>query len=291
MFRKSNIIKARRGAVEQLWSGIMTSIGAPIHYNLYAVDFPREEAFRCDAESWATIIGIVRKLDIRFIEHSSTEIELVAPKAEEFSIIMSLSHYEDESFDYAELEEMSIDEAIDELKCHKNDPKESFDYVLIHFRPSAMIGSPCIALATSPTDNKFWDFMVAAKDKLNQTADILACAIDQAPEPTRARAIKEQRAMERYEKLLMEIRQYILKKHYDKEFSLCPSGYDDVKLILRINDSYMCSGVICSSTFAKDLEELFGFADVAEGLFHRYHNNNIDRCSQYSSIKWEKFDL
>lgn len=291
MFRKSNIIKARRGAVEQLWTGIMTSIGVPIHYNLYAVDFPREEAFRCDAESWATIIGIVRKLDIRFIEHSSTEIELVAPKADELSIIMSLSHYEDESFDYSELEGLSIDKAIDELKGHQNDPKESFDYVLIHFKPSAMIGSPCIALATSPVDKKFWDFMVTVKDKLNQTAEILACAIDQAPEPTRSRAIKEQKNIERYEKLSMGIKQYILKKHYDKEFSLCPSGYDNVKLALKVNDSYMCSGVICSSTFAKDLDELFGFASLMEDLFRRYHNNNIDRYSEYSPIEWEKFDL
>lgn len=284
MFRKSNIIKARRAAVEQLWKVILTSIGVPIHYNLYTVDFPRDEVFRCDPESWVKIIGIIRKLGIRYVEHSSTEIELVAPNADEYSIIMSFSHYEDEIFDYAELEGMSINEAIDKLKSHQNTPMESFDYVLIHFKPSAIMGFPCFALAPSPTDKRFWDFMVAAKNKLNQTAEVLERAIDHAPEPTRARALKEQEAIERYEKLSMEIKQYILRKRYDKEFSLDPSGYDNVKLVLKINNSCMCSGVICSSTFSKDLEELFGFASLAEDLLHRYPNNNIDSYSENSPI-------
>lgn len=290
MFRKSNIIKARSAAIEQLWKEILTPIGVPIHYNLYAIEFPRSEVFRCEPGSWETIIGILRNLDIRYIEHSYAEIELVAPNAEEFSILLTLSHYKDESFDYGELEGLSIDEAIDELKCHQNDPMESFDYVLIHFKPSSMMGTPCIALATSPTDKKFWSFMVAAKDKLNQTAEILEHAIDLAPEPTRTRAIKEQKSIERYEKLSTEIRQYILKKRYNKKFSLYPSGEAHVKLTLLINDSYICSGIISSSTFPKDVEELFEFAGFTEDLFHRCHNTSIDRYSEYSPIQWEKFD-
>ena len=215
----------------------------------------------------------------------------VASNAEEFSILLTLSHYKDESFDYGELEGLSIDEAIDELKCHQNDSMESFDYVLIHFKPSSIMGTPCIALATSPTDKKFWSFMVAAKDKLNQTAEILEHAIDLATEPTRTRAIKEQKNIERYEKLSTEIRQYILNKHYDKKFSLYQSGEAHVKLTLLINDSYICSGVICSSTFSKDLEELFEFASLMEDLLHRCHKTSIDRYSEYSPIEWEKFDF
>ena len=279
-------------AVDNLWHKLWTGN----EKNCFLSDAVIEKAFHCDNTSWAKIIDIVKKLDIEYIVHSPEAIELIAPDAEKFSLRIHRCHYEDEGFDYSQLDGMDISEAIEELKTYSENVKTStpFEYILLRFNtPSVFSGLDNKILAIPPTDPKFLEFMSDAKEKLHQTSEILKTAIDSVPEPLHTKAIKELENIAHYESLCTKIRMRISEKGYDKEFSLSYIGLSDVKLSIKINDRYCCSRTIIDSSFLHDVDELLECSNSISNIFSKHGDIAMCAIPEYGSgnWKWERLTI
>lgn len=253
-----------------------------------------ETAFHCDKASWAKIIDTIKELDIEYIEHSDKDIELVAPGAKDFSLRIIKCYYEEDDFDFSQLDGLSIEKAIDVLKSYSEKQHNStpFEYILFCFnRPSIFTGLQNQILAISPSDHRFLEFMLGAKEKLLQASEVIKTAIYDAPEPWRARAINELKNIESHEALCSKIRHLISEKRCDKEFSLSYTGLYDVKLSIKINDGYCCSRTIMDSSFEHDIDELLDCCNFISHIFAKHGDIAICTLTQYSHENWEKITI
>ena len=250
----------------ELWTGNEGICFAPDESGI-------ETAFHCNKSSWATIIETIKELDIEYIEHSDKDIELVAPGAKDFSLRIIKCYYEEDDFDFSQLDGLSIEKAIDVLKSYSEKQHNStpFEYILFCFnRPSLITGLQNQILAISPSDHRFLEFMSVAKEKLLQTSEVIRTAIDAAPEPWHTRAINELKNIESHEALCSKIRQRISERGYDKEFSLSYTGMYDVKLSIKINDGYSCSRMIMDFSFEHDIDELLDCCNFISNILVKH---------------------
>ena len=157
MFRKRNIVRAQMIALGNLWHELWTGNEG----TCFLHDESRiETAFHCDKTSWAKIIDTIRELDIEYIEHSDTGIELVAPGAKDFSLRILKCTNEDDEFDFSQLDGLSIEKAIDVLRLYPDKPHKStpFEYILFCFSSPSVTISTRLSnqiLAISPSDHRF----------------------------------------------------------------------------------------------------------------------------------------
>lgn len=200
MSNHPNISIANKRALRDLWGDVWHRIGIEWPKNHLPGAKFKNSVFHADSSSLVVIYRIAEECGLKLINRlNEDEIELIAPGAENFSIIVSQDHYDDElNYDYSDLKGLSIAEAIDFLTAKLNNERISFDYIFLRFKtPSEFTGLRTKILAYSPESSEFRDFLIAAKSKLEATAKTLQNAVNMIEEPVKSKAREERETIAR----------------------------------------------------------------------------------------------
>ena len=167
------IMKAQRKAMSRLWGEVWNKTGIDFNpfYSLVDEELNIREVYRCDADSWPTVIQSLREFEIPFTEAFEGEIEIPVPGEGDLVLKIWLCHYETPEFDYSDLDGMLLPEAIIRLQAYAQKPVESFDYIVIGFNKLPIeTGLQYKMLTFPPSDPRFRRFLEAAKQNLPHTA-------------------------------------------------------------------------------------------------------------------------
>lgn len=189
-----NISNASKSAFRSLWSDVWHKIGREWPENHLPDKKFKNNIYNADPLSLETICKVVEDCGIKMIKRlDEGEIELIAPGADDFSIIMYQDNYDDSlDYEYSDLEGLTVREAINVLNASLCNEKVSFDYICIRFKTSSIFtGLRNKILRHPPQSTEFHDFISKAKSKLESTAEVLHNAIDMAEEPVRSKAQNE----------------------------------------------------------------------------------------------------
>ncbi len=200
MKRYPNIALSNKSAIRNLWSDTWHKVGIEWPKNQLPGAKFKNSVFHADSSSLDAICKVAEECEIKLINRpTEDEIELIAPGAENFSVIISQDHYDDRlNYDYSDLEGLSITEAINVLTAKLNNERISFDYIFLRFKtPSEFTGLRTKILVHPPESNEFREFLIAAKSKLEATAETLQGAADMIDEPVRSKVQEEREAIAR----------------------------------------------------------------------------------------------
>lgn len=192
------IVMANKKALRVLWDDVWHTVGKEWPKNRLPGNKFKNGVFHADSSSLETICKVAEDCGVKLIKRlEEGEIELMAPGAEDYSVVISQDHYDDSlNNDYTYLDGLSITEAIGILKGKFNEKSVSFDYIYLHFKKSSdFTGLRTKILAHSPESHEFREFLLAAKSKLEATANILYNAVDRSEEPMRSNAQAEREAI------------------------------------------------------------------------------------------------
>lgn len=195
-----NITMAYKSALSDLWGNVWHKIGIEWPKNQVPGEKFIKRIYHAHSSSLETICKIAKECGIKLINRiDENEVELIAPGAEDYSIVISQDYYDDSLYcDYSDLEGLSIKEAIDILQAKLTNKKIYFDYIYLRFRiPSEFTGLRTKILTCSPQSVTFREFLIAAKSKLESKAGILQTAIDFVQEPVRLKAQEEKESIAR----------------------------------------------------------------------------------------------
>lgn len=195
-----NITLANKSALRNLWGDVWHKIGIEWSNNRVPGEKFIKRVYHADSNSLDAIRKIAEECGIKLINRiNEDEIELIAPGAEDYSVIIAQDHYDDSlNYDYSDLEGLSITEAIDFLKTKLNKEIVPFDYIHLHFNiPPEFTGLRTKNLIHSPQSEEFHEFMMTAKSKLEATAKTLQNAVDMIEEPVKSKAREERETIAR----------------------------------------------------------------------------------------------
>lgn len=195
-----NISAANKSALRGLWADIWHNIGIEWPKNHLPGSKFSNSIFHADSSALEIICKVAADCGVKLIRRlEDDEIELIAPGAENYSIIISKDRYENSfGHDYSYLDSMSVPEAINVLKDILAMENVAFDYISLRFKtPSEFTGLRHKILIYSPQSDEFRSFMISAKQKLEATAEILLGAVDVAQEPVKTNALAERAAISR----------------------------------------------------------------------------------------------
>lgn len=195
-----NITFSNKIALRNLWNDVWHRIGIEWPKNRVPNEKFIKRIYHADSSSLETICQLAKECGVNLINRiDEGEIELVAPGAEDYSVIFSQAHYDDSfNYDYSDLEGLSIAEAIDYLKAKLKKEIVPFDYIYLHLNtPSEFTGLRTKILAYLPGSSEFRDFLIAAKSKLEATAKTLQNAVDMIEEPVKSKAKEEMETITR----------------------------------------------------------------------------------------------
>lgn len=189
-----NITWANKSALRNLWMDVWHRIGIEWPKNRVISEKFIQRIYHADSSSLETICQLAKECGLKLINRiDEDEIELVAPGAEDYSVIFAQAHYDDSlSYDFSDLEGLSITEAMDFLKAKLKKEIVPFDYIYLHFNiPPEFTGLRTKILIHSPQSEEFHEFMMTAKSKLEATAKTLQNAVDMIEEPVKSKAREE----------------------------------------------------------------------------------------------------
>lgn len=189
-----NISLFNKSALRNLWGDVWHRIGIEWPKNHVPSEKFIKRVYHADSSSLETICQVAKECGLKLINRiDEDEIELVAPGAEDYSVVFAQAHYDNSlNYDYSNLEGLSIAEAIGFLEAMRNKEIVSFDYIYLHFRtPSEFTGLRPKILIHSPLSEAFRVFLMAAKSKLEITAERLYNAVDLSEEPIKSNAQAE----------------------------------------------------------------------------------------------------
>lgn len=188
------ITAANRNALRNLWGDVWHRIEIEWPKNRIPSEKFIKRVYHADSSSLEAISQLAIEYGLKLINRiDENEIELVAPGAEDYSIVFTHAHYDGSlNYDYTDLEGLSIADAIDFLKAMRNKEIVHVDYIYLHFRtPSEFTGLRPKILIHSPLSKAFRIFLMAAKSKLEITTETLYNAVDMSEEPIKSNAQAE----------------------------------------------------------------------------------------------------
>lgn len=238
-FRQANLSQSKRDAFIGLWKDVWHKIGREFPTNRMPGKKFTNEVFHCDSYSIASICKIADEVGISYVERPGREeIELIAPGAEDFSLIVSKYHYK-YRFNYYELEGMSMTEAIRVLnKCliYEND---SYDCIVLRFStPSQLTGLRNKVLIYSPESKEFREFMQGAKSRLERTAEVLQMTVEPVSCPVKPDSFEAHNGVMHDKRYVLMRKRYAFLKKIVTEYDSQDNFLSDRKLwcsIIGIN--------------------------------------------------------
>lgn len=198
MSKHPNILIANKCALRSLWGDVWHKVGIEWPKNHLPDKKFKNNIYNADPSSLETICKVAEDCGIKLIKRlDENEIELVAPGADDLSIIMFQDNYDDSlNYEYSDLKGLTVPEAIKVLKASQRKEKVAFDYICLRFKISSeFTGLRCKILEYPPQSEEFREFLKAAKSKLEVTVEILQNAVDMSEEPVKTNAQAEREAI------------------------------------------------------------------------------------------------